>query len=127
MPRGKCQATKQNGEPCPSPALNDRPFCFAHDPQRAKERRQAQAKGGRNKSNVIRLRNLAPPRLLPIYDKLEQALEEVHSGKLSPAQAGAMAQLARALAAILQAGEFEERLRALEGNTPIQAKDWRVR
>jgi hypothetical protein len=109
MARGKCKATKKDGSPCPAPILAGAEFCFTHDPDRAEERKAASARGGRNRSNIVRLRNLAPPRLLPIYDKLEQALEEVHSGRLSPAQATAMAQLARALAAILQASELEER------------------
>jgi hypothetical protein len=52
---------------------------------------------------------------------------EVHAGRLQPAQASAMAQLARALAALLQVGALEERLRKLEQDAPIQAKDWRIR
>ncbi len=104
----------RNGEPCNAPALSDSGFCFAHDPGREQERAQDRAKGGRNKSNIIRMRNMSPPRLIPIYDRLELALQQVHDRSLSPAQAGAMAQLARALAALLQAGELEERLCALE-------------
>jgi len=55
-----------------------------------------------------------PPRLVPIYELLESALGEVHEGSLKAGQAIAMATLARALVAVLQAGEMEERVRQLE-------------
>jgi hypothetical protein len=53
--------------------------------------------------------------LAPIYDQLEAALGEVHAGTLDPRTALAMAALARAMVAVLQAGEVEQRLRELEG------------
>ena len=58
-----------------------------------------------------------PARLVPIWGQLETALTEVHDGTLDPRAAAAMAALARALVAVLQAGELEERLRRLEERT----------
>jgi hypothetical protein len=127
MPSGRCKALMKNGEPCTAPMLASGEYCFRHDPALAAERREASAKGGRNRSNLARIKSLAPPRLLPIYDRLERALEEVHEGRLNPGQAQAMAALARALAAILQAGELEQRLRRLEQDAPPQPKSWRFR
>lgn len=63
---------------------------------------------------MARLKNMVPPRLLPIFDALEAAMREVHAGEILPAQATAMANLARALVLVLQSGELEERLRRLE-------------
>jgi hypothetical protein len=126
MPNAKCRATKKDGSPCTAPILASGEYCFRHDPALAEQRRTASAKGSHNRSNLMRLRNLAPARLLPIYDKLENAIDEVHAGRLSPAQASAMAQLARALATILQAGELEQRVRELEQGT-AQSRDWRIR
>src|SRR5919199_2250875 len=123
--RGKCQALKKDGSPCTAPILASSEYCFRHDPDLAEERRAASAKGEHNRGNVMRLRNMAPARLLPVYDRLERALEEVHEGRLNPGQAQAMAALARALAAILQAGELEQRLRRLEQDAPPQPKSWR--
>jgi ribosomal protein S9 len=51
---------------------------------------------------------------LPVYDKLETALSEVHEGGLKPQQASAMAALARAMVSVLTSGELEERLRDIE-------------
>ena len=89
-------------------------YCFAHDPAKAAERQAARQRGGQHRANLVRLRGLVPPRLISVYDRLESALGEVHDGTLQPGQAAAMAGLARAMVAVLQAGELEERLRALE-------------
>jgi hypothetical protein len=50
-----------------------------------------------------------------VFEELAQALGEVHAGTLKPGQAIAMAALARAMCAVLSAGEVEQRLRELEG------------
>ncbi len=57
---------------------------------------EARARGGKNSAKVARLRLLVPPRLMPVYDRLETALEEVYGGTLESKQAQAMASLARA-------------------------------
>jgi hypothetical protein len=86
-----------------------------HDPANAAERSATCARGGHRKASLVRLRTLCPPRLVSVYDTLERVLEEVHAGTLEPAQATAMATVARAMVALLTAGELEERLRAVEG------------
>lgn len=110
----RCAGVRRDGQLCTAPVLSDGAYCFAHDPARAADRDAARHKGGRHSASVVRLRRLVPPRLIPIFDKLEQALEEVHAGALKPSQAIAMATLARAMVAVLQAGELEERVRRLE-------------
>jgi hypothetical protein len=52
--------------------------------------------------------------LVATFDTLENLLAEVHAGKITPARATAMATVARAMVAVLTAGEMEERLRKLE-------------
>jgi hypothetical protein len=111
----RCQGLRKDGQPCTAPVLGAGPWCFAHDPERAAQRQQARERGGHNRGAVVRLRHLCPPRLVPIFDQLETAMQEVHDGTLKPGQAIAMASLARAMCAILTAGELEERLRAIEG------------
>jgi hypothetical protein len=113
----QCSGTRRDGRPCAAPALADGPYCFAHAPERAADRQAAYRKGGLNRASIVRLRGLCPPRLVPVFEALEQALGEVHDGKLDPRQAVAMAALARAMVAVLQAGEVEQRLRELEQRT----------
>ncbi|MCL5108784.1 MAG: hypothetical protein M1401_07965 [Chloroflexi bacterium] len=113
----RCTATRRDGRPCAAQALPSEPYCWAHSPTLAEQRQRSRAKGGRNSAKAARLRKLTPPRLLPVFDRLETALDEVHTGALDPRAATAMAALARALATLLTAGELEERVRLLEQRT----------
>src|SRR4051812_23126025 len=110
-----CQGQRRDGQPCTAPMVQADGYCFAHSPARAAERAAVQARGGHNRGAIVRLRGLCPPRLVGAFAQLEKALGEVHDGTLEPAQATAMASLARAMVAVLSAGELEERLRELEG------------
>jgi hypothetical protein len=113
----QCAGIRADGQPCTSTAVGASGYCFAHDPDRAAERDDARRRGGENRSNSARLRGLVPPRLLATFDALEDAMAEVHDGRLDPRQANAMASLARAMVAVLQAGELEERVRQLEARS----------
>jgi hypothetical protein len=69
---------------------------------------------------VVRIKRLAPPALLDVYERLERALAETHNGNLSPRRAVAMASVARAMATVLQVGELEARLRAVEARMGLR-------
>lgn len=70
----RCESSRKDGGHCNAPALPHSLFCWAHDPARAEQRAEARKRGGRNSAKVIRLRGLVPPRLLSVYDRLEDAL-----------------------------------------------------
>jgi len=108
-----CAATRKDGQPCRATPTRDGK-CLAHSPALADKRRAAYARGGRNKSRQARLAKLVAPRLEPVFDLLEGALEEVHAGILDPRRAQAMGSLAGTMVRVLTAGELEGRLRRLE-------------
>ena len=110
----QCAGIKRDGQPCGSQVLSDGTYCYVHAPGKQAERTEARRRGGQNRSTAARLHALLPPRLVPAFDQLEQALADVLAGRLSPKQASAAAAVARAMVAVLQAGELEERLRKLE-------------
>lgn len=120
----QCESTRRDGGRCKAPALPNRPYCFAHDPELQERRQEARRRGGKNRAGIVRLRGLTPPRLLPIFDTLEAALREVHAGDITPQQATAMAALARALTTLLTAGEIEQRLRDLETAAAQSSDRW---
>ena len=113
--RMRCKSKTRSGDPCKGFALKDG-YCFSHSPTLERKRLEARAKGGKNSARSARLMGLVPPRLMPVYDRLESALEEVHTGTLESKQASAMAALARAMVAVLTSGELEERVRAIESH-----------
>ena len=112
-----CHATRNDGQPCTTPVVSTGRYCFGHDPDLAAKRAEARRRGGANRANRVRLAKIMPVRLIPVWEQLEQALADVLDGRLEPRQASAAASLGRALVAVLQAGEFEERLRKLEEGT----------
>ena len=94
--RDQCISTlRSTGQRCKGKALPESMFCFSHDPRLAERRAAGNIKGGKNRANLARLQGLVPPRLVSVYDRLEQALADMHAGKLDPRIASAMAQLAR--------------------------------
>jgi len=113
--RQLCKATRKDGQPCNAPGIRDG-YCFSHSPALAEKASQARLLGGQHKAKSERLRRLVPPRLMPLFNKLESALDEVHDGELEPRAASAMAALAGAMVRLLTSGELEERVRSLEDN-----------
>ena len=109
-----CTATTKQGKPCKGQALPGDPYCFIHSPAMADARKAACKKGGINSAKRHRLANLIPPRLMAVYDALEEALTQVHEGELESKQATAMASVATAMVRVLTSGELEERVRKLE-------------
>ena len=122
--RKQCAATRRDGQRCQAPALPDSEHCFAHAEHLAANRQAAREKGGRHKASVVRLRGLMPPRLVPVFETLEAALGEVHAGTLDPKRAQAMASLARAMVAVMTAGELEERMREVETQLRDRGSAW---
>ncbi len=111
--RMRCKSKTRTGEPCRGFAMEDG-YCFSHSPTHENKRHEARARGGKNSARAARLKRLVPPRLIPVFGSLEEALAEVHDGTLESKQATAMAALARAMVAVLTSGQLEERVRGLE-------------
>jgi len=114
----RCSFIKEGGEPCEATPLLDAPFCFWHDPEHAKEAEEARRLGGlrrrREKAvsgaygfegfeSVGQIRRLID---IAAIDTL--ALEN------SVARSRTLAYLAQVGISLLEKGEMEERLRALE-------------
>jgi hypothetical protein len=114
---GRCQAKTKEGKPCSATPRPGRPYCLWHDPDAEATRRENARKGGQSRSNLARLKRSLPAEPLTFGDVqnvLGAVLRDLLAGTLDPPVANAAATVARAFAAIAQAGEMEERLRELE-------------
>jgi hypothetical protein len=114
-----CLSKKKSGEPCRAKALADG-YCFIHSPAMAEKRRAARVRGGKNSAKAVRLEKLCPQRLESVYGALGRAMVDVARGDLDPRIVASMAAAARAMVAVITAGEIEDRIRHLEekGSTP---------
>jgi hypothetical protein len=108
-----CKTVTKNGSNCRATAGGDG-YCFWHSPSYAQKRKEASLKGGKNRRSVIRAEKLVPPRLVQVYNLLENALRQVCEKQMEPKQALAIASLSKAMVEVLTAGELEERMRRLE-------------
>jgi hypothetical protein len=109
-----CAATRRDGALCRAPALPDRPFCFAHDPDRQEAQRAARERGGKGRATAARADKLVPATLRPVLDGLVNVFDQVKAGKMDPKVGTALGSIASAIVRVYQVGTLEERLAALE-------------
>jgi hypothetical protein len=121
----KCTGITRDGERCRGIAIDGSDYCYAHDPDRAEERKRAASKGGKRGGRGHPSVELA--RLQACFEDLaEKVLSEDEEQRVDRAVAAVAGQLlngARACARdALAAREQEElvaRLEALEGRCRI--------
>lgn len=126
MVRERCQARNRYDEPCRAFALPGETLCFSHHPDKSREVKEAQRRGGANRSNARRAakqlaaagRQLRPDELA---DVVRACILEVYAGTMEPGQASAIAQLARTSLQVQHDLEVERRLEALESALDIPA------
>ncbi len=112
--QAKCIAQRTDGQPCSQKARPGRPYCWAHDPELQAARLEGARKGGKNKATAVRLAKLVPADLKSVFEKLQDALRATEAGDMDPRIANAMANVARAMVAVVDAGQVAERLAEVE-------------
>ncbi|MDP9473636.1 MAG: hypothetical protein M3Q71_23750 [Chloroflexota bacterium] len=113
----RCIGTNKDGGPCSAAPAPGRSYCLWHDPERAQERAGWRQQGGKSRSNKARARKQLPAESLTLPEVqalLSVALKSVLAGRIEPGVANASASVARAIAALVQVGEMEARISALE-------------
>ena len=113
-----CKATRKDSQPCAAYALRGSAYCFAHDPTKAAERKDARSKGGRARHGrsvaggqgaSVELRCLGD-----VVRLLERAMADVLVLENSVARARVLGYLCGIATRALQASELEDRIARLE-------------
>ena len=113
-----CSFKRANGQPCGSPPLQDGDFCLWHDPAHTDEVAEARKLGGqrRRRERVVSgaydfegLGTVASIRRL-----VEVAVLDTLGLENSVARARTLAYLAQTAARLLEVGDLEDRLAAIE-------------
>jgi hypothetical protein len=116
--RRSCVFVMPDGRSCRAGPQRERPYCFAHDPERATEAAEARRLGGlrRRKEGTIAVAYDLPG--LDSVDGIRRLLEIVSTDGLGMENGvprlRALISTAVAATNLLKVGEFEERLTALE-------------
>jgi hypothetical protein len=114
----RCAGTKADGQPCQMAPLHERPYCFAHDPERAAEAAEARRMGGlrRRKEGTIAVAYDLPglDTVAGIRRHLAIVVTDSVGLENGIARLRVILATAGAATALLKVGELEDRLAALE-------------
>lgn len=110
QPGRKCQAIKLDGTPCQAWGSRTTGLCPLH----SENARELHILGGKCRSRAHRLETRLHPKLRPIVDLLHKSANEVHDGKITPAQGASIASIAQALIKAVESTELQTRLDDLE-------------
>lgn len=125
MKAERCTAVSKSGEPCNATPVPGDTRCAWHAPAWAEKRRQWSAKGGAARSNRVRAKKRLPAETLSLTEVqafLSYTLKATLAGKIEPGVANAVANVARTMTTVVQAGEVEERLRELEAAAGLRER-----
>ncbi len=113
-----CKATIENGEPCRAAPLRDGAFCLWHDPGHADEVAEARRLGGMRRrrettvAGAYSFEGLAS--VGQIRRLVEVAVIDILGLENSISRARTLAYLAQTATKLLEVGELEDRLAAVE-------------
>ncbi len=113
-----CNQIKDNGEPCRAQAVNGSKYCFLHDPQLAQEAAEARRLGGLRRKREVTVAGAYYLGDLDTVAGIRRLIEVAAVDALglenSVARTRALVHAAQVAAKLLEVGEMEQRLDALE-------------
>ena len=116
---GRYPATNQHGRPCQSPPLKEGELCFIHSPEYAEEIAEARCLGGLRRRREVALAGAYEFNGLVAVAHIRRLLEVAVLDTLglenSIARAHTLGYLVGVAIKLLEIGEQEQRLSALEG------------
>ena len=112
-----CKARTKDGTECQTPALAGSDFCFFHDPDKADERFEARAAGGRQ--NRMKTLSADAPDIQvescqDVARLISTTINQVRKGELDPRIANAVGYLANVFIKAVEQGDIERRIEELE-------------
>lgn len=118
MPTRKfCEAVTPDGSPCQAAALPQSAFCYFHDESKAAERREAQARGGRQ-NRAKTLDPTAPDVKIAccgdLAPLLSRTINQVLKGQLDPRVANTVGYLVSIEMRVFEVRDLEARIDRLE-------------
>ena len=125
MTPATCHSITRAGERCRARPLAGSTYCVNHSPDITDEQRKAwAARGGTNSSARARARKQLPSAVMSadeIGSWLSVYFKRVIAERMDPAVANAVSTMSKAMLAVREASEVEERLSALEKAVEAQS------
>ena len=109
---------KKSGKQCKGYAVTGDDYCFSHSRKRAKQRAEAQRKGGKTalaeKKRVLKNSNVQIKGTADVVRLLNETLNQVRIGQIEVKIANCVGYLSGICLKALEQGDLEKRLEALE-------------
>lgn len=119
----KCKHRKGNRH-CKNYALTGDDYCFFHSPKKAKERAEAQRKGGKKalaeKKRILEQSNIQIKNTSDVVKLLNETINQVRTGEIEVKIANAVGYLSGICLKALEQGDIEKRLEALEDKVFVE-------
>ncbi len=119
-----CTGFKENGQPCHAPKLLDGEYCLMHSPEHAAEAAAARRRGGLRRRREVAVTGAYEFAGLQSVGDIRRILEIAVLDTLglenSIARSRTLAYLGLAAIKLLEVGELEQRLAALEASVNAQ-------
>lgn len=113
-----CKAETGKGEPCRQAPVQDSEFCFWHSPEHAQEAADARRLGGLRRRREKAVSGAYEIEGLETVDQVRRLLEvamlDTLSMENSIARSRTLVYLAQVALKVMEVGDFQERLQALE-------------
>lgn len=127
-----CNGVRRDGQPCTNTILLSSGYCHMHDADHQAGLHAVRVAGGRGRSTASRSAKHLPPELRTVQTALLELVDQVRTGKATPAEATAVATLCGRLVDLarfsIETGEqaaLEARLAALEQRAEEGRPRWR--
>lgn len=121
----RCKAKTKNGKPCLGYAIEGSKFCFTHEPKRAAERAIAHRRGGEHhpsQNDTPFPENINPRTAEGLLGLMEHVIRDTWGIESSLARSRTLGYLAQIQKGVLEIGELEQRIAALETTLKERAK-----
>lgn len=113
----QCKFHKQDGVPCGARAMRGAAFCFSHNPNAAAKKREAVAKGGRNrrtpKKAPLPPKSVAVASVFDIEKMIFQTVADYRNGLIEESSAKTVAYLCGVAVKVAETVGLAERMAAL--------------
>ncbi len=112
----QCEHIKNNGERCNAKTLINTKYCYFHNPNNQKKRRQDAVRGGKSKLQRIKkpLPSIETNTMAEVVNLLNDTITRVRNGSMDLKTANTLGYLSSHLMKAIENSSFVERLEKLE-------------
>lgn len=120
----QCEHRKDDGERCGAHALRGGTLCWAHDPEKAAERRAASSRGGKRSTRRHDVEDITLSSVEDVRALLEWTVNQFRRGDIGTGTARVLARLVSESRKTVETADLERRIEAIEDQLRKDGQTW---